>query len=224
MTHNEHAGERNAFVLEYGANFPLKILILQPFFEEANRLRQILVSVMRELERHEIGSILADLPGTGESVVPGRDITLDQWRTAIADLVTRQGAKPALVASFRGAALIDDAASADHVWRFAPETGARLVRDLRRTQLTSAADPAPAGLETVAGNLVRTEFLDQLAGLSPTASPSLRVVRIESDAATADIKIKGTSVWRRSEPGDDAELRAGIVTDLVEWARVCAAS
>jgi hypothetical protein len=215
---------REEYILRYGNKHKAQIILLQPFFEEANRFRQILVSVMRELAAQGIGCALPDLPGTGESLMDTREITLDKWRGAVSAVQTtvRTPNTKLLVASFRGAALIDDAVDADHVWRFAPEAGQRLIRDLRRTQLTSGAGDAPAGCETVAGNVVQTDFLDALAGLSPAPAKSLRTVRLDTDAAQADEKLPGTPVWRRSEPGDDPALRAALITDLRTWASACA--
>ncbi len=226
MTDSYHWDGRDEFILRHGKSYTVQIIILQPFFEEANRFRQIIVSVMRELAAQGIGCALPDLPGTGESLAETRQITLDGWRGAVsaAQAAVKTLETKLLVASFRGAALIDDAASVEHVWRFVPEAGQRLVRDLRRTQLTSGADDAPAGCETVAGNIVQTEFLDALAGLSPAPAQSLRTVRLETDAAQADAKLPGTPVWRRSEPGDDPALRAALITDLKTWASACAAS
>jgi hypothetical protein len=219
-TYHCDSGDEN--ILRLGENLPIQIIILQPFFEESSRFRQILVATMRALATHGIGTLMPDLPGTGESLVGTSQITIDRWRRAILSLKTSE--KFTLSASFRGAALIDDAAGANHLWRFAPETGQRLVRDLRRTQLTSASEDAPEGFETVAGNVVQTAFLDALAGLSPAPAARVRTVRLEIDAAEADAKVPGTAVWRRSEPGDDPALRAALINDIREWAITCAAS
>jgi hypothetical protein len=205
------------FCLRFGANHSIQITLLQPLFEEANRFRQILVGVMRALDHEGIGSSLPDWPGTGESLIDIDAIRLADWRTALSGT-------GGLVASFRAAALIDSAADAKAIWRFAPEQGQRLVRDLRRTQLTASVDDTPAGCERVAGNIVQTSFLEELAALSPASHAAVRTLRLESDVAEADAKLPGTPVWRRSEPSDDPALREAITQDLILWARACAAS
>ena len=45
------------------------IMILPSLFEEANRMRRILVEVMRGLVASGLASALPDLPGTNESLV-----------------------------------------------------------------------------------------------------------------------------------------------------------
>ncbi len=203
-----------------GLDHAHQVTLLPPLFEEANRFRQIAVGIMRSLDRIGIGTRLPDLPGTGESLVPTQQITLDDWISALQSL----GADMHYVASFRGGCILDHHLKARHIWRFAPDTGQRLVRDLRRTQLTQTDDHTPDRFERVAGNIVQTSFLEALAMLSPAPYDSLRTVQLESHAAHADVKISGSAVWRRSEPGNDPVLRDGIVNDLKHWITTCAAS
>lgn len=219
---NGHAEQ----MLRHGESHEIQVLILPPFFEDANRFRQIIVAIMRSLSDLGIGSGLLDLPGAGESLVDTANVMIDDWRGALgaATGMLWQPGQPRLVASFRGAALIDDAAQAEHLWRFAPETGQRLVRDLRRTQLTSSSDALKCGYEKVAGNVVQTAFLDALAMCTPAPAPSVRTVRLATDAADADAKVPGAAIWRRSEPGDDPALRAALTEDITHWARSCVAS
>jgi hypothetical protein len=201
--------------MQKGTEHRIQILIIEPLFEEKNRTRRLIADVMRGLEAAGIGSTLPDLPGTGESLVDIAAVSLGDWRNAahaVADAI-----KPMCVASFRGGALLDYVA--DHVWRLAPETGARIVRDLKRTQLASAG-PTPL----YAGHPLSHEFLDELATAVPLGSVAIRTVRLESDPLDADLKIVGTPLWRRAEPGDDIELAAAISADLASWTMQCAAS
>jgi hypothetical protein len=209
------------FYLTFGAKYPIQIIVIPPLFEEANRMRHIIVSAMRALEALEIGSALPDLPGMGESPHALLDVGVADWRAALqAFSKDREGYT--ISAAFRGGALIDDAAQTDAAWRCAPETGQRLVRDLMRTRLTSTGEVVTGNTLVLAGNHMRQSMIDALQVASPAPLQNVRTVRLTTDAADADAKIAGTPVWRRSEPGDDDVLLASIVEDLSEWAKQCA--
>jgi hypothetical protein len=193
-----------------------QILIIPPLFEELNRTRRMIAEMMRGLQAEGIGSTLIDLPGTGESLLPSGAITIDLWRAAIRDVVA--AIKPVVVASLRGGVLMDDAGTAKGLWRFAPETGVRIVRDLERSRLASADGSAHYG-----GHALSEGFVAELGDAIPSASSSLRTVRLHSDAAGADAHIPGSPLWRRAEPGEDAAMTASLVADLAAWVTICAA-
>jgi len=200
------------FLLRHGVNFPLQIIIIEPLFEESNRCRHLLVSVMRGLAANGIGSALPDLPGTGESLVDIRNVAFSDWHEALSAVV--EMVQPVVIASLRGGALLDGGLSAKGYWRFAPETGARIVRDLRRTQLGGSA--------LYAGHAISDAFLAALEVAPTVPTAPLRTLRLESDAGDADAKIAGSPLWRRAEPGDDPELAAALVADLTDWVTQCA--
>ena len=198
----------------YGANLPIQAIIIQPLFEEANRCRRLLVSVMRELAANGIGSVLPDLPGTGESRTEISEVAFSDWQEALSAFV--ETVEPVIIASLRGGALLDGGLAAKGYWRFAPETGTRIVRDLRRTQLGGSA--------LYAGHAISDAFLAALESAPTVPRAPLRTLRLESDAGEANAKIAGSPLWRRAEPGDDPELAAALVADLTEWVKQCAAS
>ena len=201
--------------MRFGENKPIQVLVLEPLFEEANRTRRLLACVARALNTHDIGVNFCALPGTGESLTDIADVRLADWRVAAAAAIA--AIKPTVIASLRGSALIDDAGTAKGWWRLAPETGARIVRDLRRTQLSGET-----GL--YAGHRLSDAMLTDLEGASPVPLAPMRVARLENDAADADIKLIGSPLWRRAEPGEDAALAEAIATDLAAWTKLCAAS
>jgi hypothetical protein len=201
--------------MRMGAHHPHQILIIEPLFEEKNRTRRLIAEVMRGLDAAGIGSTLPDLPGTGESMIEIADVSFSDWSEAIA--AASQALSPLMVAAFRGGALLD--ARSRHLWRFAPETGARIVRDLKRTQLASNASTP-----LFAGHALSEAFLAELEAAPLAGADAIRTVRLESDAADADAKVPGTPLWRRAEPGEDAALAAAIVADLSNWVAQCAAS
>lgn len=197
--------------LRFGESHGLQILVIEPLFEEANRCRKLIADIMRGLDAHGIGSRLADLPGTGESCIDLADVRMDHWRAAIAAYA------PRLIASFRGGALLDEAAGRA-VWRFAPETGTRIARDLKRAALASA------DATLFAGHALNADFLSELEAATPFPLPHLRTVRLDTDPEAADQKVAGSPLWRRAEPGEDRALAQRLTEDLANWARQCAAS
>jgi hypothetical protein len=202
--------------LRYGVKYSLQIVIFEPLFEESNRCRRLIVSIARLLEAKNIGSVIPFLPGTGESLTPISEVRLNDWRSAAKTAI--ESIDPTVIASFRGGSLLDTCGEARGHWRFSPETGARIVRDLRRTQL------AGGDSSLFAGHALSEEFLEELTSCSPENTPHLRVVSLETDAMTADVKLPGAPLWRRAEPGDDPQLATALAKDLVDWTMQCAAS
>lgn len=200
------------FLLRYGINYPVQVIIIQPLFEESNRCRRLLARVMRGLADNGIGSALPDLPGTGESPLDISTVSFEDWQNALAAL--GEHINPTLTASLRGGTLLDGFITAKGHWRFAPETGARIVRDLRRTQIS--------GSRLYAGHAISDAFLDTLEHMTPSPLHPLRTLRLESDAGEADDRLAGSPLWRRAEPGDDAALAAALVADLTDWVTQCA--
>ncbi|MEQ1548806.1 MAG: hypothetical protein ABL918_09190 [Chakrabartia sp.] len=216
------------YILRYGEKNPAQIIIIQPFFEEHNRLKQVIVSIMRGLNAAGIGTALPDLPGTGESLIPVSTVTFDAWRAALsaAAAAVRPQNGPLLAMSFRSGALIDDAAGADALWRCAPETGPRVVRDLLRTRLTGGAKAMTNsdGMVDLAGYKLQQSLLDSISAAVPATTHPTRIARLKTDAAPADVQLEGSPVWRRSEPGDDPILCDAIIADVLAWVKTCAAS
>jgi hypothetical protein len=189
--------------------------MFEPLFEECNRTRRLTAQIGRHLAVEGISLQLIELPGTGESLTEISDVRLIDWQeSAQADIAAL---KPTVIASIRGGALVDAAGEAKGRWRFAPETGARLVRDLRRTQL------AGEGTRLYAGNALSEVFLSELDGCAPASIFPLRTLRLESDAADCDARVAGSPLWRRAEPGEDPGLALTLAADLAKWTRTCAA-
>ena len=185
-----------------------RILLLPPLFEELNRTRALLAAAMRRLGALGFCCLLPDLPGTGESERPLETCRWRDWQASVRSL-----GRVALVASFRGGGLLDDAALAHSHWRFAPVAGASLRRDLDRSEL--------AGGAASAGYPATQALLADLAAAVPMSVQPLRTVRLSTDAAAADAKLDGPALWRRSEPGTSAELADRIAADISDWAGQC---
>ncbi len=214
-------------MLRFGPDTGPVVVMLPALFEEHNRTRAFTVAICRALAESRVASILPDLPGQGESVVPTQDATLDHWRKAVAALVQAQRAvRPVIMGSMRGSAIIDDVPGVSGHWRLSPITGQMVIRDLTRgAVMQSSLTAAPIGDPVeVAGNLISHNLFGALqadATLREGTAP-LRTVRLESDPAPADLKLPGSPLWRRAEPGNDLPLAALLAQDLAAWSHQCA--
>jgi hypothetical protein len=198
--------------LQFGVQHPLQILVVEPLFEEANRCRRMIAQFMRALEARGIGSSIAALPGCGESLIDISDVGLDDWRAAVA--ASALSLKPDALATFRGGALLTGTLDLP-LWRFAPETGARIARDLERTRLAGSSD-------LYAGHRLSGVFLEALKSAEIPSNEVARTVRLDSDAGEADAKIPGTPLWRRAEPDENPTLSRALADDLATWLKTCA--
>lgn len=195
------------------------VLLLLPPFEEANRTRTFAVGLLRALAIRGIASLLPDLPGQGESLLPTEAATLADWRAAITALVDATD-RPVIGASIRAGALFDSDADLAGRWQLAPQTGAALVRELSRIARPARIDRSTKVVE-VGGNRIATVLLDELDGAVPADTHPRRIVRLGTDPADADLRIDAAPLWRRAEPGDDPALAEQLADDLAAWSRAC---
>jgi hypothetical protein len=184
------------------------LLFLPPLFEEMNRTRALLATVMRALASQGFECWLPDLPGTGESERKLEEVSWKDWIDAAASAFEAAG--PVASVSLRGGALLDGAAPAR--WRFAPATGASLARDLARAGLMTEGGGGYAPSEAL---------LAPLALAEPPAGGKLRTVRLATDRAEADLKLEGPPLWRRAEPQNSSELADAMAGDVSQWVRSC---
>lgn len=215
--------------LHLGRKHPRQILIIPPFFEEMNRTRWLLVAAMRTLDQARIGTILPDLPGQNESLVPDSGISIAMWGAALERLAAQSGVIIDMVAAFRSGAMLDDAVDCARRWRMSPEDGPDLLRQLVRTRL--AAD-REAGLSTskallmaqarhesieLAGVEMPPALIQELENATLPVHDEVRTVRLEGSAAQADAYLSGKPLWRQSEPEEDHWLAQQIAADLAGW-------
>ncbi len=196
-------------LLRHGPASSVTLVILPALFEEANRMRRLTVSVMRHLASGGIGTILPDLPGTGESLLDLDQVTLDDWIDAVSVLATEAGGSIA----FRGGALLDE--RFERRWRFAPDSGERLLRDMVRATAWSQAQTVTDIDERARMQPIR------LAGnvLHPAMYNALRT-RVSVDNARI-APFEGARLWRAAEPGDDPALAQLLANDIASWVTAC---
>lgn len=210
------SSDRDEWLMRIGPEDGAPILIVPPLFEEMNRCRALIAGAMRRLAAAGHCCWLVDLGGTGESARDLADVQWDDWRhdvKAAAAHISGQAGQP-LIASLRGGALIDQDAMARGWWRFAPVDGAALARDLARSGL--------AGGVAWAGYAPPDALKAALEAASPAPVAPLRTVRLAADRKDGDAKLAGPALWRRSEPGNSADLADAIAADIALWSRTCA--
>lgn len=199
-------------LLRHGEGSPVTLLVLPALFEEANRTRRFVVSIMRALAAANIGTILPDLPGTGESLHDLADVTWHDWQDAVGRLAPGVAGSIAI----RGGALLDKGVATR--WRLAPETGNRLLRDLLRSTawsegatvetLHARAMQAPV---TLAGTRFAPELYRSIAAASPEGTATMS-------------KGLPTPIWRAAEPVDTDQYVAAIAQEIVDWTSICVVS
>lgn len=203
-------GQEN--LLRHGDGSPVTLLVLPALFEEANRMRRFTVSVMRYLAVKDIGTILPDLPGTGESDTALCDVMFSDWQDAVC--VHARNVWGSI--SFRGGALLDGACK--RRWQLAPDTGERLLRDLMRATAI-AGDVSVAELERHASTQPT-----RLAGhlFSPEMYLALQAATVFGGAQVSNVA--GPKLWRAAEPSHDAAFANRVADDIVAWVKTCAES
>jgi alpha-beta hydrolase superfamily lysophospholipase len=216
-------------LLRHGGGSPLTVLVLPALFEEANRMRRFTVSLMRALATRGIGTLLPDLPGTGESLTRLADVSLPDWQDAVTELMAsvRRDDGRCLTVAIRGGAILD--APADHGWRLASESGERVLRDLvRATALSSGISAteldrlARAEATTLAGQTLSPDLYGALVS-TQVSTTNRRTARLTDDAGHSDVSLSGSRLWRNAEPGDDPDFVQAVASDIAEWAVTCAA-
>ena len=209
-------GFADELAIVFGEAQPHRVLIVAPLFDEANKLRHLLIEVMRRLDGAGVGAMLPDMPGTNESFAPLAAQTLAGWRNAAAVAASHFAATHVL--AVRGGALIAPALPA---WHYAPVAGSAVVRQLLRSRIVAAREAgrtedsaslsavaAREGIELGGYRIGAALFGELLDAVSPAQS---------SARTLAQSDIAGTAPWLRAEPGfDPAQADALAATILME--------
>jgi hypothetical protein len=219
--------DRKEYCLSVAAQSSRRVLLVPPLFDEMNRMRKMLVDVMRALEGLKVGSFLPDLPGTNESQITLDQVTLSDWQGAIQ--ACAQQHEISHIASFRGGALTVAAIDKASHWIFSPVKGATILRTMMRTRVaadresgrsTSLADltaQAETGPLELAGNILGSRLFAQLDAAEIPDLKNQRIVRLESDHKPGDVQIVGSALWLRAEPDDDRAMSSAIAHDIAAW-------
>lgn len=193
-----------------------RLLVLPAWFDEANKLRRFTLAVMRQLDGAGIDSLLPDLPGCNESLVPLSEQTLDGWRQAAAAAAGALGATHVL--AIRAGALL--APPALPGWHYAAQGGPKLLRGMLRARVLAAREAGIAetseelvrlGRETgltLGGWLLGPALVRALESAEPALAPG------QSDIAPSELG--GPGLWLRAEPGEDPSQAARLAAIIAE--------
>lgn len=199
---------------EYALGFlrdrPVRVLLVPALFDEANRLRRLLVRTMRLLDDAGIDSVLPDLPGTNESLQPLDAMALPQWHLAMISAARHFGATHIL--AVRGGVLV--APPALPGWSYAPTTGAAILRQMVRMRVLAARE---AGREENSATLLEQGAANglDLAGypLSAAMVSGLQAAApADNLTAIQQSDVGGSGLWLRAEPDDDADQAEALAS------------
>ncbi|MFN3453270.1 MAG: hypothetical protein ACK4ZE_14040, partial [Sphingorhabdus sp.] len=174
------------------------------------------------LAQRGVRSMLLDLPGCNESIVPVSLQSLSSWRVAVSDAAVRL--QVTHIASIRGGCLLDDAAGLP-TWRLAPVRGAALLKIMLRTRI---AGDKEAGIYSTAERLLTdgracgVHLAGQMLGAQMVADLEAAIA-INNDLVTEDTltDVAGTPLWLRAEPGDSPEMSSALAARLDAWSASC---
>ncbi len=231
IDHYDWSGGREA-MLRFGPDTGPVLVAALPLFEEANRTRTFVVTLLRALADRGIASVLPDVPGQGESLMTLGDLTILRMADALEAVTDRclVDGRRTYALGIRSGTLLDFCARHSGRWHLAPQTGPSLLRDLHRvwraagnTGDLDAMMYGDANLVEIAGNRLSSDLLSSLTAATPFDQPGIprRVVRLASDPAEADRTIDAAPLWRRAEPGNDMALVQVLADDIVDWVAAC---
>lgn len=216
--------------LTHGPENAPRLLFLPPLFDEANRVRHLIVECARALAELGVASVMPDLPGCNESLVPLENASLSLWQAALIACAEQLG-PVSRTASIRGGTLIDGALGDLPRWRLAPVKGGQLLRTMLRTKIASDREAGIAsssealmesaraqGIE-LAGNRLSPCMIRELDNTLPSDGGAVRLVRFADDPLEADGRIAGAPLWLRAEPAHDPAMAAAMAADIAGWMR-----
>lgn len=198
---------------------PVRVLVLPAWFDEANKLRRCTLELMRRLDNAGIDSLLPDMPGCNESLVPLSDQTLEGWRMAA--LAAAEALRATHVLAIRSGALL--APEGFPGWHYAAQNGPKLLRGMLRARVLSSREggitETSEGLMdegrdrglTLGGWTIGPALLRALESAEPALAPG------QSDIAQS--LIGGPGLWLRAEPGEDpgqAERLAALIAESLK--------
>ncbi|MEP0190872.1 MAG: hypothetical protein ABJP70_09625 [Erythrobacter sp.] len=182
-----------------------RVLILPAWFDEANKLRRFTIETMRLLNEAGIDTVLPDLPGCNESLAPLGERTIASWRDAVEAAQAKFA--PTHILSIRAGALL--APDGLPGWRYAPQTGAKLLRAMMRARIVAAREAGRA--ETTEGLFEQARAKGLILGGWPLGAAMIAELEnaeplpsaSQRDVAASELGSSG--LWLRAEPDEDAD-------------------
>lgn len=202
-------GQSEEYALAFDRGRMVRLLIVPPLFDEANRMRRMLVDTMRLLDRAGVDSFLPDLPGCNESLQDFSAQSLHAWRRAMAQAARHFGATDVL--AVRGGALVFPHTLPGLVLE--PAKGGSILRHLLRARVISARE---AGRQEDSAALLekgRSEGLELAGwhcGAALIAGLETAPAQIEGQRIVAQSELGGGGLWLRAEPAAAPEQSAAL--------------
>ncbi|MEE4451101.1 hypothetical protein [Novosphingobium resinovorum] len=209
-------GTSSEFALACDRGRARRLLVVPALFDEGNKLRRFTVEVMRRLDAAGIDSLLPDLPGCNESLLPLENRHPGEWREAMAAAARHFGAAATL--ALRGGCLFTPAALP--AFHYAPVKAAAILRQMLRARILSSreagidetrealAAQALAGGLTLAGYPLGADFYRGFEAMEPGAAATV----------IAQNQIGGSGLWLRAEPDENpaqADALAALVAGII---------
>jgi hypothetical protein len=177
---------------------------------------------MRKLDADGIDTVLPDLPGCNESLAPLDQQTLKGWRAAA--VVAAKVFNVSHVLTIRAGALL----APNHLpgWRYAPQTGPKLLRSMVRARVIASREDGRDESSEQLQKIGRHGGL-MLAGwhIGPEMFRELDAAECPPAANKQEISqsaLGGAGLWLRAEPGhnsEQVEKLAALLSDTPQSAR-----
>ena len=211
------SGTRAEAALLFDGGREKRLMVLPPLFEEANKLRHLIVEVMRRLDATGIDSVLPDLPGCNESLAILAEQTLDGWREAAA--AAARHFRATAVLTIRGGALLRPEGLPG--WDYAPQDGAKILRNMVRARVIASKEAGDAETREGIEALGRSEGIAlagwQLGAPMFTALEQAEVAPREGGVALLDQEtVGGRPLWLRADPDHDAAQADAIAATIAD--------
>lgn len=198
-------GMGEEMALAFDQNRSLRLLVIPPLFEEANKFRHQLFEIMRRMDLRGVDCFLPDLPGCNESTAPVRYQTLAGWRAAT-EAASNHFRATHILAIRSGAWLAPQILPG---WLYAPAKPKQVLRSLIRARTLASKEAGREETGETLLDMARSEGIE-LAGWELDA----RLVRELEQAEFApgpdhviieQADIGGKPLWLRAENDDDPE-------------------
>ncbi|TMM50031.1 hypothetical protein [Qipengyuania marisflavi] len=194
----------------------LRLLVIAPLFDEANKFRRQTLEIMRRLDAEGIDSFLPDLPGCNESSTPLTEQSLATWRSAA--MAAAKHIRATHCFAIRSGCWL--APPAVPGWLYAPAKPKQVLRGMVRARTLAARE---AGREETAETLMAEA---RIAGIELSGwQLGHKLVReleagefapAETHILIEQAVISGAPLWLRAEPDEDAaqaDALAGVVAN-----------
>lgn len=203
------------YALRFDRGRARRLLVIPALFDEGNKLRHFTVQVMRALDNAGIDSMLPDLPGTNESLLPLPQQTLGSWQGAMNAASEHFRASHAL--TIRGGVLC--ASEGIPTIAYAPVNGSSMLRAMLRASVMADRE---AGIQSSRDGLMDQGLAEGivLAGyaLGDEMLRQLEAATIAEDLSStiAQAQIGGPGLWLRAEPDHDQEQAESLASIVAE--------